>query len=68
MRAKRATMPIRNRMVSMVYSETTSQIAYEARSGDDAAATLGGDTRFGAAGVPLDGPDWGIAAKMRLGF
>ena len=34
-----------------------------------ASATVGGYARFGAdAGAPEGGPNWGIAAKMRLGF
>ena len=49
--------------------EVRTQLVYDAWSGDRASATLGGYARFGAdAGAPAGGPDWGIAAKMRLGF
>ena len=49
--------------------EVRTQLVYDAWSGDGASATLGGYARFGAdAGAPEGGPDWGIAAKMRLGF
>ncbi len=49
--------------------EVRTQLVYDAWSGDGAAAVLGGYARFGAdAGAPEGGPDWGIAAKMRLGF
>ena len=49
--------------------EVRTQLVYDAWSGDGASATLGGYARFGAdGGAPEDGPDWGIAAKMRLGF
>ena len=49
--------------------EVRTQLVYDAWSGDRASAVLGGYARFGAdAGAPEGGPDWGIAAKMRLGF
>ena len=49
--------------------EVRTQLVYDAWSGDGASATVGGYARFGAdAGAPQGGPDWGIAAKMRLGF
>ena len=49
--------------------EVRTQLVYDAWSGDGASATVGGYARFGAdAGAPEGGPDWGIAAKMRLGF
>ena len=49
--------------------EVRTQLVYDAWSGDVASATVGGYARFGAdAGAPEGGPDWGIAAKMRLGF
>ena len=49
--------------------EVRTQLVYDAWSGDGASATLGGYARFGAdAGAPEGGPDWGVAAKMRLAF
>ena len=49
--------------------EVRTQLVYDAWSGDGAAAVLGGYARFGAdGGAPQGGPDWGVAAKMRLGF
>ena len=49
--------------------EVRTQLVYDAWSGDGASATLGGYARFGAdAGTLEGGPDWGIAAKMRLEF
>lgn len=49
--------------------EARTQVVHDAWSGDGAAAVLGGYAYFGAdGGAPAGGPDWGIAAKMRLGF